>query len=95
MLLVGRCHPGRSTCRGRRRACTGCAGWRGCPRGWLSATAGPGRSTRRSTRPQESVTVRALATAAGTSTAAMYTLFQGKDGLIREGRRIAPGFPRE
>ncbi|MES9512058.1 TetR/AcrR family transcriptional regulator [Streptomyces sp. NPDC000609] len=38
------------------------------------------------TRPQESVTVRALATAAGTSTAAVYTLFQGKDGLIREVR---------
>ncbi|MFI0939324.1 TetR/AcrR family transcriptional regulator [Streptomyces sp. NPDC021020] len=38
------------------------------------------------TRPQESVTVRALATAAGTSTAAVYTLFEGKDGLIREVR---------
>ncbi|MYW07767.1 TetR family transcriptional regulator [Streptomyces sp. SID2563] len=38
------------------------------------------------TRAQESVTVRALATAAGTSTAAVYTLFQGKDGLIREVR---------
>ncbi len=38
------------------------------------------------TRPQESVTVRALATAAGTSTAAVYTLFQGKDGLVREVR---------
>ncbi|WLQ36664.1 TetR-like C-terminal domain-containing protein [Streptomyces castrisilvae] len=38
------------------------------------------------TRPQGSVTVRALATAAGTSTAAVYTLFQGKDGLIREVR---------
>ncbi|WP_206502927.1 TetR/AcrR family transcriptional regulator [Streptomyces chrestomyceticus] len=38
------------------------------------------------TRPQESVTVRALAAAAGTSTAAVYTLFQGKDGLIREVR---------
>ncbi|MGA5818094.1 TetR-like C-terminal domain-containing protein [Kitasatospora sp. NPDC094028] len=38
------------------------------------------------TRPQESVTLRALATAAGTSTAAVYTLFQGKDGLIREVR---------
>lgn len=37
-------------------------------------------------RPQESVSVRALATAAGTSTAAVYTLFQGKDGLIREVR---------
>lgn len=38
------------------------------------------------TRPQEAVTVRALAAAAGTSTAAVYTLFQGKDGLIREVR---------
>ncbi|MFD9795542.1 TetR/AcrR family transcriptional regulator [Streptomyces sp. NPDC059070] len=38
------------------------------------------------TRPRESVTVRALATAAGTSTAAVYTLFEGKDGLIREVR---------
>ncbi|MFD7017374.1 TetR/AcrR family transcriptional regulator [Streptomyces sp. NPDC059161] len=38
------------------------------------------------TRPQESVTVRALATAAGTSTAAVYTLFHGKDGLVREVR---------
>ncbi|MEV0918355.1 TetR-like C-terminal domain-containing protein [Streptomyces sp. NPDC049967] len=38
------------------------------------------------TRPQESVTVRALAAAAGTSTAAVYTLFQGKDGVIREVR---------
>jgi len=38
------------------------------------------------TRPRESVTVRALATAAGTSTAAVYTLFQGKDGLVREVR---------
>lgn len=38
------------------------------------------------TRPQESVTVRALAAAAGTSTAAVYTLFQGKEGLIREVR---------
>lgn len=38
------------------------------------------------TRPQESVSVRALATAAGTSTAAVYTLFQGKDGLIHEVR---------
>lgn len=34
------------------------------------------------TRPQESVTVRAVATAAGTSTAAVYSLFGGKDGLI-------------
>ncbi|MFF0739016.1 TetR/AcrR family transcriptional regulator [Streptomyces sp. NPDC004111] len=38
------------------------------------------------TRPQESVTVRALAAAAETSTAAVYTLFQGKEGLIREVR---------
>ncbi|GGU30013.1 hypothetical protein GCM10010289_59290 [Streptomyces violascens] len=38
------------------------------------------------TRPQESVTVRALATAAGTSTAAVYTLFNGKDGLVSEVR---------
>ncbi|MEV5878275.1 TetR-like C-terminal domain-containing protein [Streptomyces sp. NPDC052101] len=35
------------------------------------------------TRPQESVTLRALATAAGTSTAAVYSLFGGKDGLIQ------------
>lgn len=34
------------------------------------------------TRPQESVTVRAVATAAGTSTAAVYSLCGGKDGLI-------------
>ncbi|MFG2227904.1 TetR-like C-terminal domain-containing protein [Streptomyces sp. NPDC048644] len=34
------------------------------------------------TRPQESVTVRAVATAAGTSTAAVYSLLGGKDGLI-------------
>ncbi|NED74658.1 TetR/AcrR family transcriptional regulator [Streptomyces sp. SID9944] len=38
------------------------------------------------TRSQESVTVRALAAVAGTSTAAVYTLFRGKDGLIREVR---------
>ncbi|MBX7547752.1 WHG domain-containing protein [Streptomyces sp. tea 10] len=38
------------------------------------------------TRPRESVTVRALATAAGTSTAAVYTLFDGKDGLVGEVR---------
>lgn len=38
------------------------------------------------TRPPESVTIRALAAAAGTSTAAVYTLFRGKDGLIREVR---------
>lgn len=34
------------------------------------------------THPQASVTVRAVATAAGTSTAAVYSLFGGKDGLI-------------
>ncbi|MFI9363030.1 TetR/AcrR family transcriptional regulator [Kitasatospora sp. NPDC053057] len=34
------------------------------------------------TRPLESVTVRAVATAAGTSTAAVYSLLDGKDGLI-------------
>ncbi|MFC5216610.1 TetR/AcrR family transcriptional regulator [Streptomyces coerulescens] len=34
------------------------------------------------TRPRESVTVRAVAMAAGTSTAAVYSLFGGKDGLI-------------
>ncbi|MEV6028039.1 TetR-like C-terminal domain-containing protein [Streptomyces sp. NPDC052036] len=38
------------------------------------------------TRPQESVTVRALAAAAGTSTAAVYTLFDGKDALVGEVR---------
>ncbi|MFE4356277.1 TetR-like C-terminal domain-containing protein [Kitasatospora sp. NPDC056800] len=34
------------------------------------------------TRPQETVTVRAVAAAAGTSTTAVYSLFGGKDGLI-------------
>ncbi|MCB5908908.1 TetR/AcrR family transcriptional regulator [Streptomyces pinistramenti] len=34
------------------------------------------------TRPQESVTVRAVATAAKTSMAAVYSLFGGKEGLI-------------
>ncbi|WP_369368464.1 TetR/AcrR family transcriptional regulator [Streptomyces sp. CG4] len=34
------------------------------------------------THPQDSVTLRALATAAGTSTTAVYSLFGGKDGLI-------------
>ncbi|WP_345016624.1 TetR-like C-terminal domain-containing protein [Streptomyces shaanxiensis] len=34
------------------------------------------------TRPQESVTVRAVATAAETSTAAVYSLFGDKEGLI-------------
>ncbi|MGW1893882.1 TetR-like C-terminal domain-containing protein [Streptomyces sp. NPDC002004] len=38
------------------------------------------------TRPRESVTVRALAAAAGTSTAAVYSLFDGKDALIDEVR---------
>ncbi|MEU8585602.1 TetR/AcrR family transcriptional regulator [Streptomyces sp. NPDC048664] len=41
------------------------------------------------TRPRESVTVRALATAAGTSTTAVYSLFDGKDGLIEEVRERA------
>ncbi|MFD0022438.1 TetR/AcrR family transcriptional regulator [Streptomyces sp. NPDC058382] len=43
------------------------------------------------TLPRESVTVRALAAAAGTSTAAVYSLFGGKDGLIDEvrGRAVA------
>ncbi|MFF0622480.1 TetR/AcrR family transcriptional regulator [Streptomyces sp. NPDC004296] len=34
------------------------------------------------TRPRESVAVRAVATAAGASTTAVYSLFGGKDGLI-------------
>ncbi|MEU4342254.1 TetR-like C-terminal domain-containing protein [Nocardia sp. NPDC023852] len=38
------------------------------------------------TRPRESVTLRALATAAGTSTTAVYSLFGGKGGLIGEVR---------
>ncbi|MGK5553240.1 TetR/AcrR family transcriptional regulator [Actinomadura kijaniata] len=38
------------------------------------------------TRPRESVTVRALATAAGASTAALYSLFGDKDGLVAEVR---------
>ncbi|WP_433176244.1 TetR-like C-terminal domain-containing protein [Actinoallomurus sp. CA-150999] len=41
------------------------------------------------TRPRESITVRALAAAAGTSTAALYSLFGGKDGLIGEVRNKA------
>jgi AcrR family transcriptional regulator len=41
------------------------------------------------TRPRESVTVRALATAAGTSATAVYSLFGGKDGLIGEVRNRA------
>ncbi|KAB2350011.1 TetR/AcrR family transcriptional regulator [Actinomadura rudentiformis] len=40
-------------------------------------------------RPRESLTVRALATAAGTSTTAVYSLFGGKDGLIGEVRNRA------
>ncbi|MET7465076.1 TetR-like C-terminal domain-containing protein [Nonomuraea sp. NPDC005501] len=38
------------------------------------------------TRPRESITIRALAAAAGTATAAVYSLFGGKDGLISEVR---------
>ncbi|MFB9833997.1 TetR-like C-terminal domain-containing protein [Actinoallomurus acaciae] len=41
------------------------------------------------TRPRESITVRALAAAAGTSTAALYSLFDGKDALIGEVRNRA------
>ncbi len=41
------------------------------------------------TRPRESVTVRALATAAGTATAAVYTLFGSKDALVGEVRNRA------
>ncbi|MEQ4720730.1 WHG domain-containing protein [Nonomuraea sp. B19D2] len=41
------------------------------------------------TRPRESVTIRALAAAAGTSTAAVYTLFDSKDVLIAEVRNRA------
>ncbi|GAA3271957.1 TetR/AcrR family transcriptional regulator [Streptomyces lavendulae subsp. grasserius] len=41
------------------------------------------------TRPRESVTVRALAAAAGTSTTAVYSLFDGKDGVIGEVRNRA------
>lgn len=41
------------------------------------------------THPLESITVRTLATAAGTATAAVYTLFGSKDGLIREVRNRA------
>ncbi|MEV0353998.1 WHG domain-containing protein [Nonomuraea sp. NPDC050680] len=43
------------------------------------------------TRPRESITIRALAAAAGTATAAVYSLFDGKDGLIAEvrGRAVA------
>ncbi|MEU6262927.1 TetR-like C-terminal domain-containing protein [Saccharopolyspora shandongensis] len=41
------------------------------------------------TRPRESITVRALASAAGTATAAVYTLFGNKDALIDEVRNRA------
>ncbi|MBT2386353.1 TetR-like C-terminal domain-containing protein [Streptomyces sp. ISL-11] len=41
------------------------------------------------TRPRESLTVRALAAAAGTSTTAVYSLCGGKDGLIGEVRNRA------
>ncbi|MFB9445551.1 WHG domain-containing protein [Dactylosporangium vinaceum] len=41
------------------------------------------------TRPRESLSVRALANAAGTATAAVYTLFGSKDALIGEVRAAA------
>jgi AcrR family transcriptional regulator len=41
------------------------------------------------TRPRESITVRALAAAAGTATAAVYSLFGSKDALIGEVRTRA------
>ncbi|MEU8657817.1 TetR/AcrR family transcriptional regulator [Actinoplanes philippinensis] len=41
------------------------------------------------TRPSESISVRALATAAGAATAAVYTLFGSKDALIGEVRSRA------
>jgi AcrR family transcriptional regulator len=41
------------------------------------------------TRPRESITVRALAAAAGTATAAVYSLFGSKDALIDEARSRA------
>ncbi len=41
------------------------------------------------TRPRESISVRALAGAAGTATAAVYTLFGSKDALIGEVRARA------
>jgi AcrR family transcriptional regulator len=48
------------------------------------------------TRPRESITVRALAAAAGTATAAVYSLFDGKDGLIDEVRnRAVAGLSRD
>lgn len=43
------------------------------------------------TRPRESISVRALTTAAGTATAAVYTLFGSKDALIGEVRARAVG----
>ncbi|CAM3294247.1 HTH tetR-type domain-containing protein [Stackebrandtia soli] len=43
------------------------------------------------TRPRESITVRALAAAAGAATAAVYTLFGSKDALINEVRARAVG----
>ncbi|MFF9127221.1 TetR/AcrR family transcriptional regulator [Streptomyces sp. NPDC014889] len=43
------------------------------------------------TGPRESVTVRAVAAAAGTSTTAVYSLFGGKDGLIGAVRDRAVG----
>jgi AcrR family transcriptional regulator len=48
------------------------------------------------TRPRESITVRALAAAAGTATAAVYSLFGGKEGLIDEVRdRAVAGLSRD
>jgi AcrR family transcriptional regulator len=41
------------------------------------------------TQPRDSITVRALAVAAGTATAAVYTLFGSKDALIDEVRNRA------
>jgi AcrR family transcriptional regulator len=48
------------------------------------------------TRPRDSITVRALAIAAGTATAAVYSLFGSKDALIGEVRdRAAAGLFQE
>ncbi|SDJ42084.1 DNA-binding transcriptional regulator, AcrR family [Nonomuraea jiangxiensis] len=48
------------------------------------------------TRPRESVTIRAVAAAAGASTAAVYTLFDSKDVLINEVRnRAVAGLSRD
>lgn len=48
------------------------------------------------TRPRESITIRALAAAAGTATAAVYSLFDGKEGLIAEVRdRAVAGLSQE